>query len=544
MQRRSILLSLVALVAIALPTIGIVDHHSSARAATVRSTAARAGAPNVLVVMTDDMRYDDLQYMPRLRSFLMTRGTDFRNMFAPTPLCCPNRASFLTGKFPHNHHVWWHEEPWGYGAFDDSHTLATALRGAGYRTAYIGKYLNRYGIARPKASPGSRPATYVPAGWGDWRGTPDGTGLPESDRRAGGTYRYFDTTINHNGVLEGHPGRYNSRVLVDEGVKVLDRFATSSQPWYLSFNSLAPHHGGPRERDDTYLPTPARPKWVKGRFNAQITRGPGVPANGDPEADVSDKAVITRSMAPLDARARAAVRTEARQRAEALYVLDRQLQRVWNKLATTGQLANTIIAFTSDNGYMEGEHRWQAGKVIGFDPSYRIPLIVAGPGIPQGVRQYTPVTTNDLTASILDWTGAHLDGVDGTSFVGDIGRPVGWDRVIGYESYLPGIPSTDPEFVGPQTAIGVRTAGYFYVRYANGEAELFDLRRDPLELASVAADPAYADVRAELDTAWHAFKACKEADCDIPLPDDLKVDSATTGALREQMSAAQASYYG
>jgi arylsulfatase A-like enzyme len=135
MKRRSILLSLVATFAVAAPVAGIVTERSAAGPAIVQAAALRTSGPNVLVVMTDDMRYDDLKYMPRLRNFLLARGTDFRNMFAPTPLCCPNRASYLTGKFPHNHHVWWHEEPWGYGSFDDSRTLATAVHAAGYPTA-------------------------------------------------------------------------------------------------------------------------------------------------------------------------------------------------------------------------------------------------------------------------------------------------------------------------------------------------------------------------------------------------------------------------
>jgi arylsulfatase A-like enzyme len=423
MKRRSTLLSVVAALAVAVPTAAFVNQETEAQAAT---TSVRT--PNVLVVVTDDMRQDDVKYMPRLRAFLGKRGVDFRNSFAPTPLCCPNRASYLTGRFAHNHEVWWHDAPWGYGSFDDRRTLGTALQAAGYRTGYVGKYLNRYGLARPKANPKARPATWVPAGWDEWRGTPDGTGLPESDPRAGGTYRYFDTTVNVNGKLVGHQGVYNSKLIANEGIRLIDRFAAGSAPWYLQVNSLAPHHGGPT--------------------------------------------------------------------AETLFALDRHLQRVWDKLAATGELDETIIVFTSDNGYMQGEHRWQSGKVIGFDPSYRVPLLIAGPGVPQGTRHYAPVSTMDVTASVLDWTGAQLAGVDGRSFVGDLGANVGWDRAVGYEAHFPGLANRRATvFDDARRAIGIRTARYFYVRYANGQAELFDLERDPLQLASVARDPAYAATR-------------------------------------------------
>lgn len=559
MKRTSKLLTGLAALVVAVPAAGALNQETQARpAATQQLSAVAAGLagqsaasgtkPNVLLVMTDDMRHDDVKYMPHVRQFIQSRGTDFRNMFAPTPLCCPNRTSYLTGKYAHNHKVWWHDAPWGYGSFDDRRSLATALQSAGYQTGYVGKYLNGYGRMRPKAAPNHNPATFVPDGWTDWRATPDSTGsLPESDPRAGSTYRYFDTTVNNNGRLEGHQGVYNSKVLANEGIKVLDRFTRSSKPWYLQINSLAPHHGGPVERDDPYLVTPARPNWVKGKFNSVITRGPGVPASGQPEPDISDKARITRLRPKLGDRERRAIRAEARQRAETLYVLDLQLARVFAKLKASGQLSRTVVAFTSDNGYMEGEHRWQSGKVIGFEPAYRVPLLIAGPGIPAGASQVSPVTTVDLSATVLDWAGAQLAGADGRSFLPDIGAKEGWTRAVGYESFIPSIRNDHdrPGFTrGPRSAIGIRTAGYFYVRYSNGESELFDLHRDPNQLRSVARDPAYADARRALDQAWNAFQACAGASCQVTLDRSLQTDFATTRELRTTMATATARYYG
>lgn len=505
-----------------------------------------ASRPNVLLVMTDDMRHDDLRWMPNVQSFVRDRGTDFRNSFAPTPLCCPNRASYLTGKLPHNHHVWWHEAPWGYGAFDDRRTLATALQGAGYRTGYIGKYLNQYGIARPFADPSATPSTYVPQGWTDWRGTPDATPYGVADPREGSTYDYWDTTINNNGVLEGNPGRYNSTVLVDETIEVLDGFSAGRRPWYIQLNSLAPHHGAPLETGDPYLETAARPDWVRGKFDDLITRAPGIPANGRPEADVSDKAFVTRRLGTTGPTARAAVLKVARQRAESLHVLDKELGRLFKRLRATGELDNTIVAFTSDNGYMLGEHRWVHGKVIGFEPSYRVPLVIAGPGIPSGAKHYAPVATTDLTASVLDWTGATLRGVDGTSVVDEIGRTDAWERALGYESYFPGIPNphTRNGFrEGPRTGAGIRTAQWFYVKYSNGDVELFDLANDPLELRSVHADPSYAAVRRDLDSVWSEFSDCRRAECTIPLPASLRTSDQRTAELTELMERETIRYY-
>ena len=132
------------------------------------------------MVMADDMRTDDLRFMPSVRRLLVGRGLSFRNSFSPYPLCCPARASFLTGRYAHNHHVFSHEDPYGFQSFDDHATIATALHQAGYQTGFVGKYLNGYG-AQPSLVTGGPSFRYVPAGWTDWYGAverPAGSGYP------------------------------------------------------------------------------------------------------------------------------------------------------------------------------------------------------------------------------------------------------------------------------------------------------------------------------------------------------------------------------
>ena len=131
--------------------------------------------PNIVVVMADDLRVDDVQWMPRTRRLFARTGISFENSFAPYPLCCPARATFLTGQHAHNHGVYWHDPPYGYGAFDDSRTVATSLQAAGYRTGFLGKYLNRYGLDRSKVS-GKPSHRYVPRGWDEWRGAVENPG--------------------------------------------------------------------------------------------------------------------------------------------------------------------------------------------------------------------------------------------------------------------------------------------------------------------------------------------------------------------------------
>jgi N-acetylglucosamine-6-sulfatase len=134
---------------------------------TVPMAPASSTRPNILVVMLDDMRSDEMRFAPNARRYVQKRGLDFRNSFSSYPLCCPARASFLLGKYAHNHRVLYHDAPYGFGALDDHLTIAGRLQRAGYQTALVGKYLNRYG-EQPSRVTGGRSEHYVPAGWTDW----------------------------------------------------------------------------------------------------------------------------------------------------------------------------------------------------------------------------------------------------------------------------------------------------------------------------------------------------------------------------------------
>ena len=158
------------------------------------------------MITVDDMREDELVYMPKTRALLADAGVTFENSFSPYPLCCPARSSFLTGLYTHNHEVWSHAEPWGFKVLKDADTLPVWLQQAGYDTVFLGKYLNGYG-AQP-APDGSSPTstTYIPPGWSDWRGAIDGGPGPDFPDKDGGTYRFFNTTLNDNGEFYLEPG--------------------------------------------------------------------------------------------------------------------------------------------------------------------------------------------------------------------------------------------------------------------------------------------------------------------------------------------------
>ncbi len=440
--------------------------------------------PNVVVVLTDDMREDDLAYAPYIRRFFKS-GIHFRNSFANNPMCCPARASILTGQQSHNHHVVDVDPPWGFGAFDDSVTVATAIKAAGYQTGYVGKYLNGYGKQRSKVTHQDS-SRYVPAGWDRWRGALDdnSVGVP------GGTYKYFDTTLNEDGRVTRHAGVYSTNLIFDQSRALVSEFAQQDDPFFLYVNPVAPHFGGPREPDDPKILaqfTPARPAWVKGRFDKVITKSPGVPRFGvSPERDVSDKTWPTRSLPDLDLRRHRAVRELARQRAESIYVVDREFRRMIETLRDTGELANTVVVFSSDNGHFLGEHRKMTGKLLPYEPSFRVPMLVRSPGGESGDR-YAPVTSVDLGATLLDITGSRTlfpKSVDGASFWSLVhGGDRAYDRPAYYEAVVGAMNANRPGLSG----FGVRTSQWKFVLYNNGKRELYDLVRDPHELTNLVA---------------------------------------------------------
>ena len=500
-----------------------------------RADERRAGRPNIVLVMADDMRVDDLDFAPNVRRLVARRGLSFENSFSPFPLCCPARTSFLTGSYAHNHGVLWHDAPYGYAAFDDSRTIATSLRRAGYRTGFVGKYVNGYGSMRSKVS-GGPSYRYVPKGWTDWRA---GFENPGADGIHGGTYYYWDTPYNVNGRVDNdQAGEYQTVTIADFALDIIRGFARASDPFFVWVSFVAPHHGGPTEPDDPSgdsFKTPARPGWVRGRFDDVVRRPSGMPRRGPSERDVSDKPEHFQQLPEVRGARRAALTEVTRQRAEAVYVMDRQVGRLVRGLKAAGEWRDTVLVFTSDNGYFLGEHRKVDGKVRAHEPSLRVPLLVTGPGMRGGEKRYDPISTIDLTATFLDIAGARPPHpADGTSRWASMRRgDRGWTQPVVTESIHTSsggdrawrwFPQGEP-----RTALGVRTPRYSYTRYRNGEAELYDLREDPLQQRNRYGDGAVAGTQDLLDDALRAAKDCAGADCRAPLPPELQ---ATAGEAR------------
>ncbi len=436
--------------------------------------------------MTDDQTVESLRVMPNVKRLLADRGAVFENSFASFSLCCPSRATLLTGQYAHNHGVLSNQLPGGgYEKLDGSNTLPVWLQRSGYYTAHLGKYLNGYGKRDPQE---------IPPGWTEWRGSVDPS-----------TYQFYGYTLNEGGQLVKYgtdAASYQTDVYAQKAVDIVRRRAAADAPFFLGVAFLAPHSGGPVGPDrsrGTALPAPRH----RGRFASEPLPTP--PSFN--EADVSDKPAAIRNEPLLNAREIDRATERYRLRLESLLAVDEAVAQIVAELSRSGELANTLIIFTSDNGFFHGEHRIETGKVDLYEPSTRIPLILRGPGIPAGVRLRQPVANIDLAATIVEATGAQagrrMDGRSLWSILRDPG--VFWGRDLLHEG--PGRDTSSRRFTA------LRTPSWVYARYLTGEEELYNLSRDPHQLRSLHADPALADVRAELRRRLGALAGCAGEDC-------------------------------
>lgn len=518
---------------------------AGAPAASARpAEGARDGRPNILVVMTDDMALDDVRFMPNVRRLLARKGTTFTDAVDSFPLCCPARATFLTGQYAHNHGVRGNFHPHGwYGMKDRRNTLPRWLQKAGYRTAAIGKWLNGYGARDTHGE--------VPAGFDIWRGLLDTS-----------AYDYFNYVMNRDGKLRfwgdgdfamglvefaeiqvrpydgglagvlaklrevfGPPPYeywgtevrkdYSPDVTGRMAVNIVRRERRSSKPFFVWWSPASPH----REDVATTLmgrpgPDPRPPPRYADESSAfSLPQGPSFN-----EADISDKSSNLRDAAPLmTAEQIEQLRLDYQGRAGSLMAVDDHVGHLVRTLRRTGQLRNTMIVFLSDNGWLHGEHRVTGDKFLPFDESLRVPLIVRGPGVPKGEKVRGQVSNVDFAPTLLDMANAKAGRVqDGASLLPAIRNPRKVpDRVIvieALERLFQDIPVN--EWDRPYT--GVRTDRYTYVVWTEtGEKELYDRRRDPHELDNVAGRPGYAEIERELARKLRRLKDCKGRACDV-----------------------------
>jgi arylsulfatase A-like enzyme len=430
---------------------------------TTTTTPPPSGRPNVVVINTDDMRADFAPYLPKIRQWLFDGGTNFRNGYVSTPSCCPSRASLMSGRYVHNNGQY-QQQTLG---FDLDLTIQRYLHDAGYLTGHAGKFLH----------------------WLDL-----GTEAPHFDRWTYFKGGYENVYMNFDGTVRRSQG-YSTTIVFDRAIEYLNDFEgrDDARPFYLHLAPIAPH--------DPYVAE-------------QRYAGAAVPAHQpDPsymEADKSDKPPFVRNQNPTVASVQATRTAMIR----TLYSVDDGVDRLMRQLQAAGELANTLVIFTSDNGYLLGEHR-ATSKFLPYRKAVEVPFLVRWPGrVAAGAVDDRLVTHVDIAPTILAATGVTQSHVtlDGRNFLS------GYARQRALTEYWTD-PNNNKNIPGWAS---IRTAAYQYTEYydiANPATvsfrEYYNLAADPYELVNLLADgnPSNDPDTAPLAQTLRAARQCVGGAC-------------------------------
>ncbi len=427
--------------------------------------------PNIVIIQADDMDYYSLAHAPNIAA-LASRGVTFENSFTAQSICGPSRASFLSGQVSHNTGIW--NNGRAYAAFKPRarDNIGAWVQAEGYRTAFFGKTLNGYD------------GRSVLPGWNEWN--------------AFFNPQYYDYKMNENGssVLYGHAeADYSTDVLSRRAVRWLGEVA---EPF---FAYVAPK--GVHEEKGQPYPIPAP------RHMGMYDSLPVPEASNYNEPDVSDKPGFIRSLPYANGAAINDNDIRYRKRLETLRSIDDMVGDVVAELTRSGKINNTIIVFTSDNGWSFLSHRWE-GKQLAYEEANRVPLIISGPGIPKGETRTELVNNVDLVATIVEWAGANatvpLDGRSLVPVLADASVP--WRTALLIEGRIEG---TDISYSA------VRTFSSMYAEWNSSEygheVELYDLTDDPYEKVSRAGAQSRRGAQSDLAKLLDELRDCVGGGC-------------------------------
>jgi len=466
----------------------------------------KTNRPNILFILTDDLDAElgTANYMPHFQDLLVGRGLTMEDFYVTSPVCCPSRASILRGQYLHNHGVLSNNAPDGgfekfYYLENESSTLGTWLQAAGYETVLFGKYLNGYPFRENR--------TYVPVGWTEWYSPAKGQ-----------PYVGFDYTLNENGVQVDYRDQkqgeslYLTDVLSRKAVDFINRSAESSAPFFMYLSVFNPHQ-------------PAEPATRHAELFPDLT-APRSPSFN--EGDVSDKKLGDQFNPLLAEDQISDLDYLYRRRVQSMQAVDEMIVQLVDVLEETGQLENTYIIFTSDNGFHLGQHRLRAGKGTFYEEDIHIPFVIRGPGIAADTTLNGYLTGNvDIAPTIAELAGvippAYVDGRSLVEFFdGRPPSPEEWRSAYLLELYGRGEEEEGAEGSIPVVGrYGLRTGDYLYIEYPDGGVELYDMKADPYQLENIAstADPS---LLADLSERLHALLSCSGSQCTVLDQDGLK----------------------
>jgi arylsulfatase A-like enzyme len=431
-------------------------------AGTAGSPKGRTTLPNIVLILTDDERWDSLWALANVNKLLVSHGVTFDDGFVVNSLCCPSRATILTGDYSHTTGLYGNGGTYGgYGKFDDSNTAAVWLHGAGYQTALIGKYLNGYN------------QTYIPPGWDEWDAFyAAGTG--------GGAY--YDYTLNENGTLVSYgndEASYSTDLLAGKADAWV-RAANPDAPLFLYLSVYAGH--------TPYTPSPT--------YAHVLNHLPPYRPPNFNEEDVSDKPAWVQALRSFTTQEERTIDRHRRDQYRTLLSADDAVGDIVQALTDTGRLSNTLLVFMSDNGLVQGEHRW-TNKKAAYEESIRIPMVIRyDPFTYDSPRSDQHFVLNmDLAPTFAELAGVGTPVIDGTSLMPLVESP---DPGTWRSDFLIEHRHENSRDELP-TYCAVRNDGYIYVHYlVTGEEELYDLALDPYELDNKVTDSSYGTILDEL----------------------------------------------
>src|SRR3954454_6860989 len=518
---------------------------------------------NVVFILTDDMTTSELSAMPNVQSLLAGHGTSFNEAYVSFPLCCPSRATMMSGQYMHNHNVRGNFPPncsWIRFTPHETNDLPVWLQDNGYYNVHIGKYMNGYPTGTPAYPPPQSNTFPVPPGWDEWYGKVSEDALYFN-------YQLIEKTgpsaIPHLTFYGDQPTDYQIVAFANHAVNFVGDSGVSKQPFWLNLWFNSPH--GP------FDPAPHDLFRLSGTPIAKLP--------GFNEKDITDKPKwfrkqakkrITRKQARL-------IDNERRRQEEQLLSVDQAVGRLVQTLQDKGILDDTYIIFSSDNGFFRGEHRIATGKYLPYDAAAKVPLIVRGPGIPAGGGSNEVVWNGDIPQTIQQIaSGSQDDSLDGRSFLpfaqqpalrstrpvlleGDTGpggtgaesaqsasararearvHVAGRKGVNNLEQETDAIKSATNTDSAPAYR-SIRTDRYEYTVYANGQTELYDMKRDPAQLRSLATDPRYRYVRRWLFDHLAPLSTCAGAACRVDIgPDPLPLPKSAVRPKRKKTPGA------
>lgn len=397
--------------------------------------------PNFLIIITDDQRFDTMEYMPNTQRLIFDQGVTFSRGYVTTPFCCPSRASILTGLYAHNHYVYVNTDKLRLP------TLVEDLHNNGYYTGLVGKYLNSWnGEARPE--------------FDYWVSFFGGT-VPN----------YYDPELNINGTWEKKTG-YMTYLFEDYVKEYLEEATSQRKPFFLLFAPNAPHAPFTPLKEDKELYT-----------DLPLHRPPNYN-----EEDVSDKPSSIANKQLIGEGGATEIDNTRRRQILTLVALDRSIGAIMKKLGETGELDNTVVIFLSDNGKHWGEHRMDT-KSTAYEEVVKVPFAMRYPAlVPAPYMEDRLVANIDITPTIYELSDTRMpEIIDGLSLVNLLNGTGEWRSSLLLEAW--------PDR-GHWTAI--HTDQYVYIETENDLSEFYDLEVDPYEMENAVNDPKYQSIILEL----------------------------------------------